>query len=84
MTNDTLLGFREREEHFLESADRDHAFGDGAIVDLVVSCPMARQTSRTLLARLVERIVTRQVEFLVQSESVTATIAGHVRDDDGV
>lgn len=38
----------------------------------------------TLLARLVEYIVTRQVEFLVQSESVTATIAGYVHDDDGV
>lgn len=38
----------------------------------------------TLLARLVEYTVTRQVEFLVENESVAATVAGYVHDDDGI
>lgn len=187
MTNDTFLEVLETEEHSLEPADGDHEFGGGAVAGLVVSCPMAQQTSsqlwplnpidtvsnvsqlgsqtwtsvgddraiapdidylththeleailvighsdcdivadaydeyvatdqtmsvgvetrveplisivreaiesgdvkldcphETLLARLVEYIVTRQVEFLVQSESVTATVAGYVHDDNGV
>ncbi|RBI64591.1 PadR family transcriptional regulator [halophilic archaeon] len=187
MTNDTLFELLEREGRSLEPADSDHEFGGEAAVGLVVSCPMAQQTSKqlwpldpidavsnvsrlgsqtwkpveedrvlasdiahltrthevetilvvghsdcdvvadaydeyvatdqtmsagveaqveplvsivreaiesgqvetdcpqeTLLARLVEYIVTRQVEFLVQSESVTATVAGYVHDDDGV
>ncbi|UPW00495.1 carbonic anhydrase [Halorussus gelatinilyticus] len=187
MTNDTLLEFLDREGRSLEPTDSDRESGGGAVVGLVVTCPMAQQTSRqlwpldpigavsnvsrlasqpwksvednrvltpdiahlthrheletilvvghsdcdvvadaydeyvatdqtvpagvearveplvsvvreaiesghvetdcpqeTLLARLVEYIVTRQVEFLVQSESVTATIAGYVHDDDGV
>lgn len=187
MTNDTLVKFLEREEHSPEPAGSGREFGGGAVVGLVVSCPMAQQISRqlwpldpidavsnvsrlggqtwksveddralapdiahlarthdletilvighsdcdvvadaydeyltterttsagiesrveplvstvreaiesghvetdcpreTLLARLVEYIVTRQVEFLVQSESVTATVAGYVHDDDGI
>ncbi len=187
MPNDTLSEFLDRWEHSLEPAERGHEFDGGTAVGLVVSCPMAQQTSRqlwpldpidsvanvsrlggqtwklveddrvlapdvahlartqelktilvighsdcgvvadaydecvaadrttstgvdtrveplvptvreavesshvetdcpreTLLARLVEYIVTRQVKFLVRSESVTATVAGYVHDDDGV
>ena len=37
-----------------------------------------------LLHRLVEYNVARQVEFLAANESITATVAGYVYDDDGV
>ncbi len=44
-----------------------------------VDCPR-----QTLLARLVEYTIARQVEFLLENEAVTAPVAGYVHDDDGI
>lgn len=47
--------------------------------EVAMDCPR-----ETLLHGLVEYNVARQVEFLAANESITATVAGYVYDNDGV